>query len=128
MAKSYFTMKELTEFKEMLEQKRDETLKSIRAFEEEVKEGDYDRFQGDDIDRAGGEIEGTLQAKLQDKHRKLLSEINNALAKFEDGSYGICEGTEEYISKERLRIRPWTRYSIEYKEIVDKQKKLVQRT
>jgi len=51
---------------------------------------------------------------LMEKDRTLLKEINHALAKIQDGSYGICEGTGQPIAKVRLEAQPWARYSIEY--------------
>ena len=51
---------------------------------------------------------------LVEKERNLVREINRALAKIQDGSFGICEGTGKPISKPRLEAQPWTRYSIEW--------------
>jgi RNA polymerase-binding protein DksA len=51
---------------------------------------------------------------LVEKDRVLLREINTALAKIQDGSYGICEGTGKPITKVRLEAQPWTRYSIDF--------------
>ena len=51
---------------------------------------------------------------LVENERKLLREINQALAKIQDGSYGICEGTGKPISKVRLEAQPWARHSIEF--------------
>ena len=51
---------------------------------------------------------------LMEKDRKLLKEINHALAKIQDGTYGICEGTGKPISKVRLEAQPWARFSIEF--------------
>jgi RNA polymerase-binding protein DksA len=51
---------------------------------------------------------------LVEKDRNLLREINSALAKIMDGSYGICEGTGKPISKVRLEAQPWARFSIEH--------------
>jgi RNA polymerase-binding protein DksA len=51
---------------------------------------------------------------LVEKERILLREINQALAKIQDGTYGICEGTGKPISKARLEAQPWARHSIEY--------------
>ena len=47
----------------------------------------------------------------------LVIEIESALARIENGSFGICEETEEVIEPERLRAIPWTRLSIEGAEI-----------
>jgi DnaK suppressor protein len=51
---------------------------------------------------------------LVQKDRDLLREINAALAKIQNGTYGICEGTGKPISKARLEAQPWARYSIEH--------------
>jgi RNA polymerase-binding protein DksA len=51
---------------------------------------------------------------LVEKDRNLLREINAALAKIQNGTYGICEGTSKPISKPRLEAQPWARYSIEH--------------
>jgi DnaK suppressor protein len=51
---------------------------------------------------------------LVETDRKLLREINHALAKIQNGTYGICEGTGKPITKARLEAQPWARYSIEY--------------
>jgi RNA polymerase-binding protein DksA len=51
---------------------------------------------------------------LMEKERKLLRDLNDALAKIQNGTYGICEGTGKPISKARLEAQPWARYSIEY--------------
>jgi RNA polymerase-binding transcription factor DksA len=51
---------------------------------------------------------------LMEKDRDLLRQINNALAKIQDGTYGTCEGTGLPISKPRLEAQPWARFSIEH--------------
>jgi DnaK suppressor protein len=121
--KNYFTKKELSELKSLLEEKRASLLEEITRFEAGVRDGATLQSRGDEADRAASEIDGTFRIRMQDKNRKLLNEIVHALSKFKDGSYGICEGTEEYIAKARLKIRPWTRYSIEYKEYADEMKR-----
>jgi DnaK suppressor protein len=51
---------------------------------------------------------------LVEKDRQLLREINLALKKLAEGTYGICEGTGKPITRARLEAKPWARYSIEY--------------
>ncbi len=51
---------------------------------------------------------------LMEKDRKLLRDLNDGLAKIQNGTFGICEGTGKPISKARLEAQPWARYSIEY--------------
>jgi DnaK suppressor protein len=57
---------------------------------------------------------------LVEKDRLVLREINQALAKIQDGSYGICEGTGKPIGKPRLEAQPWAKYSIEYARMLEK--------
>ena len=57
---------------------------------------------------------------LVEKDRNLLREINSALAKIQNGSYGICEGTGKPIAKARLEAQPWARFSIEYARQLEK--------
>jgi len=51
---------------------------------------------------------------LIDNERKLLREMDEALARIADGTYGICLATHSSISKERLLAKPWAKYCIEY--------------
>jgi DnaK suppressor protein len=57
---------------------------------------------------------------LVEKDRVVLREINQALAKIQDGTYGICEGTGKPIGKPRLEAQPWAKYSIEYARMLEK--------
>ena len=57
---------------------------------------------------------------LVEKDRGLLREINAALAKIQNGTYGICEGTGKPIGKPRLEAQPWAKYSIEYARMLEK--------
>ena len=120
--KPYFSKTELDSFRSMLEERREEVIQSMKLFSNEVK-GQGEQAGGDLGDLAAREVEDTLNMRIQDKNRKLLNEIEHALVKFVDGTYGICEGSDEYIAKERLQLRPWTRYSVEYKEYLDEMKK-----
>ncbi len=77
----------------------------------------------DEMDMAQRHSEQAYLMRFADKERKLLSEIAHALSKLEDGEYGLCEGTGEPIAFKRLELRPWTRYSVEYKEQVEREKR-----
>ena len=56
---------------------------------------------------------------LMDSERRILREIDEALQRLEDGTYGTCEGTGEPIPKARLRAQPWARYCVEYARLVE---------
>ncbi len=76
----------------------------------------------DEMDMATRHSDQAYLLRLADKEHKLLAEIDHALAKFEHGTFGVCEGTGEPIELRRLEIRPWTRYSLEYKEQLEREK------
>jgi len=75
-------------------------------------------------DKGGDEADQTVrvlaEAEFLSRHERLRSqllEIEAALGRIENGSFGVCEETEEAIEPERLRAIPWTRLSIEGAEI-----------
>ena len=82
------------------------------------------RLNLDNEDRGGDEADQTVRVlaeaeflNMHDRLRHQLMEIESALARIENGSYGHCEETEEPIEPERLLAIPWTRLSIEGAEI-----------
>ena len=74
----------------------------------------------DETDMAQRHTEQAYLIRFADKERKLLNEIERALAKLRTVDYGVCEGTEEPIGFKRLELRPWTRYSVAYKEQIER--------
>ena len=67
-------------------------------------------------DRATTETERQLELRTRDRQRKLISKIDEALRRLEDGSYGFCEETGEPISLKRLVARPIATLSVEAQE------------
>ena len=55
-----------------------------------------------------------LTLTLVESERKELTEIDRALARIREGTFGICEGTGEPIGRARLEAIPWARHSIDY--------------
>ena len=76
----------------------------------------------DEIDIAQRSTDQAWLFRMADKDRKLLIEIEAALEKMHTGEYGVCEGTDEAIGFKRLELRPWTRYSVSYKEMLEREK------
>ena len=81
---------------------------------EDLRQGGLN--QPDDIDRASMETDKALDLRTKDRARKLISKINDALKRIEDGTYGYCEETGEPIGLERLEARPVATLSIEAQE------------
>ncbi|MBL4818373.1 MAG: TraR/DksA C4-type zinc finger protein [Deltaproteobacteria bacterium] len=78
---------------------------------------------GDEADLASEDAGISLETRLLDRDAKLLREVERALEKVEDGIYGLCEGTDEPIGYARLKLRPWTRYSVTYKEELEREER-----
>ncbi|MCB1442156.1 MAG: RNA polymerase-binding protein DksA [Methyloceanibacter sp.] len=93
---------------------RDEILRSTK---ETLQHLQNDSEQHADIaDRATSESERALELRARDRQRKLISKIDEALARIEDGTYGYCEETGEPISLKRLDARPIATLSVEAQE------------
>ena len=82
------------------------------------------RFDMNADEKGGDEADQTIRVlaeaealSMHERLRSQLFEIENALARMENGTYGVCEETEEMIEYDRLRAIPWTRLSIEGAEI-----------
>lgn len=71
---------------------------------------------GDEADRASWESQHTLDLRTRDRYRRLLAEIDAALKRIDDGSYGYCEDTGEPIGLQRLEARPIASLTVEAQE------------
>lgn len=67
-------------------------------------------------DRASAETDHALELRTRDRERKLISKINSALERIDDGEYGFCEETGEPIGVARLEARPVATLSVEAQE------------
>jgi DnaK suppressor protein len=76
-----------------------------------------DEKGGDEADQTLRVLAETEMLTQHERLRQQLLEIESALGRIQNGSYGVCEETEEMIEPERLRAIPWTRLSIEGAEI-----------
>jgi DnaK suppressor protein len=79
--------------------------------------GHVEKSSGDEVDQTVAQLAENHFLISQERMYIQLLEIDQALARIENGTYGICEETEEPIEIERLFAIPWTRLSIEGAEI-----------
>jgi DnaK suppressor protein len=70
----------------------------------------------DVADRASSETDRAIELRARDRQRKLISKIDEALTRIDDGTYGYCEETGEPISLRRLEARPIATLSVEAQE------------
>lgn len=79
----------------------------------------------DPNDRATLESGRSFELRIRDRERKLLSKIDEAIARIDDGSYGICEDCGEEIGQKRLEARPVTTLCIDCKTLQETREKSV---
>lgn len=106
MQLEYFRQKLLNWKKSLIGQSKD-TL-------EDLRQGGLN--QPDQIDRASLESDKALELRTRDRARKLISKIDEALKRIEDGVYGYCEETGDPIGIDRLEVRPVATLSLEAQE------------
>lgn len=78
----------------------------------------------DPTDRASLETDRNFLLRIRDRERKLIGKIRDAIKRIDNGSFGICEGCGEEISRERLEVRPVTVYCIECKKKEEEMEKV----
>lgn len=103
----YFRLKLLKQKNDLLKESS-ETLSTMQS-EGGMQEPDLS-------DRATAETDLGLELRTRDRYRKLLSKIDSALRRIEEGEYGFCEETGEPIGVARLEARPVATLSIEAQE------------
>ncbi|MGN6788524.1 MAG: RNA polymerase-binding protein DksA [Rhodanobacteraceae bacterium] len=110
----YMNPKQLAYFRQKLKDWRDQLVEESRQTMENLREEVRD--VGDDAERATRETENSLELRTRDRYRKLISKIEKALRKIEEGRYGYCEETDEEIGLERLEARPIATLSLDAQE------------
>jgi len=102
-----FFRQKLLKWREDVLKESDETLMVLR--EESLQESDMN-------DRASLETDRSIELRTRDRQRKLLSKIDDALRRIDEGVYGYCEETGEPIGLKRLTARPIATLSLEAQE------------
>src|SRR5881628_2275852 len=109
------TQVQLKKFRDMLEARRQEIIKRAQQTLDEDMALDANDLP-DEMDLASSEYLQSFQFRLRGREKSLLTKLDLALKKIEDGSFGVCEVCEEPIGKKRLEARPETTLCIKCKE------------
>lgn len=120
--RGHLNQKDLKRFKKLLEDSRKQILENARKTLEEESNFDTDDLP-DEIDQASSEYARAMNGRIRDREKFLLKKIEKALARVEDGTFGVCERCEEPISAKRLEARPVTTLCIRCKEEQEKKEK-----
>ncbi|TCP25428.1 TraR/DksA family transcriptional regulator [Rhodovulum adriaticum] len=106
--------RQLEYFRRKLIALKTEVLDESRSTLEGLQDGG--RNIPDIADRASEETDRALELRIRDRQRKLISKIDAALRRIDEGEYGYCQETGEPISLKRLDARPTTTLSLEAQE------------
>ncbi len=101
-------------FRQKLLRWRNELIREADGTLASLSEGGI--HEADITDRASVETDRALELRTRDRARKLISKIDQALLRIENGTYGYCEESGEPIGLRRLEARPIATLSIEAQE------------
>jgi DnaK suppressor protein len=111
---AYFRRK-LIAWKEAILRESQGTLRELQI--DSLREADL-------TDRASSETDWSIELRTRDRQRKLISKIESALRRIDEGEYGYCEVTGEPISLARLEARPIATMTVEAQERHERQEKV----
>jgi len=111
--------KELEAFKEVLQERKKQILKNIDDNTKEI-DGLKEADASDEADHATISTDTAIEEALNIKQQAELKEIEYAMFKIANQSYGVCEMCEEPIGLPRLKVKPQAKYCIVCREIVEK--------
>ena len=109
--KPHLTPKQLTKLREILEQKREELAHQQRAHVDSAVVVEDELIETGDQAAREAQIEESIP--LAEQERGILEEIEHALDKMDDGTYGLSEVTGEPIAYARLLAVPWARANVD---------------
>lgn len=113
-SEEYMNENQLEYFRQKLSGWKKSLLSQSQETLEELRQGGLN--QPDQTDRASLETDKALELRTRDRARKLISKIDEALKRIQDGEYGYCEDTGEPIGLARLEARPVATLSLEAQE------------
>ncbi len=109
-------------FENLLDERREQIQKNINNALRDMQELQKTQLC-DDADRASVNSDKLTRHAINKQQAIELKEIEYAKNKIKDGKYGVCEMCEENISFQRLKVKPYAKYCIVCREIIEKQNK-----
>jgi len=118
--------RELERYRKILLQKRGELIGDVSAIEEgalKSERGSSSHLPQHMAEQGSDAYDQSLSLDLAAVDRELIREIDEAMKRIDDRTYGLCEITGKPINPERLSELPWTRYSIEAARMLERRSK-----
>ncbi len=113
----------MSKFKKILLAERDRLLNNSKASIKNDLNISTDDLP-DEADLAASEINQSLTFELRNRERVMISKINTALKRIQDGTFGECEACEEPIEKRRLEARPFSTFCVNCQEMHEHKEKV----
>lgn len=98
-------------FKTQLMDRRDALSREVQQATAEFIESES--LYADAIDQASAEAEKSIAVQMKNRDRTILAQINEALRRIEEGSFGVCDSCSEEIAEARMRVNPATTLCID---------------
>jgi DnaK suppressor protein len=111
---------ELEKLKEILLQKREEIIGGVRQIHASSQEIGQDGIQ-DIADEASNLYNRQVLMSLNENQRKILREVDEALDRIKEGTYGVCDICEKPIGVKRLWIKPFAKYCVQCQSLIEQQ-------
>ncbi len=102
-------------YKKRLLEKRDELSRLVTRTDQDGRAADEDTTQ-DVADKAANSYTKEFLFSQSDDNRRTLQLVNEALARIEAGTYGLCVACQQEVQSKRLEAVPWARHCIECQE------------
>ncbi|HMF75004.1 MAG TPA: TraR/DksA family transcriptional regulator [Bryobacteraceae bacterium] len=108
--------------------KNSEVRRVLEAKRKELLTGSSDREEilienaAEDFDRLQQQMNREVAIRNLDRESKLLKEVQGAIARIEDDTFGICLRCEEEIPEKRLKALPWAAYCVSCQEAIDRRR------
>lgn len=119
---TFLADEEIAEFRRMLLERRKALLGEIEHLQAELASENREGASGGGLsevpthpaDQGTDLYDREMTIQMIDRQQAQCQEVDAALQRIEDGTFGICEGTGEPIDKRRLKAQPWARYGLGY--------------
>jgi len=127
LKKTRLSEENLNMFRQLLLDKRAQLLGDVNHMQQHVFRNNRQDAAGDlssmpihMADIGSDNYEQELTLGLLENEQQVIRDIDEALARIEDRTYGLCRATGKIISKARLKARPWAKYCIDYARLLEK--------
>lgn len=112
---------DIARFKKRLEEMRDEMMQFVKGASEDVKSTEESKgYSQHQADEGSDDFDRTISLEVTDKEYQILRQIERALDKIEENTYGICDLTHEEIPLARLEAIPYATMTVKAQEKLEK--------